>query len=82
MTRRPFRFAVSTSGIKERAPLAEHARTAESLGYSTLLIADHLLDYRQRITRLADKPTIFDTDIRQRHIGRTRSILRQISPAL
>lgn len=44
MPHRPFRFAVGTAGLKERSALVEHARTAESIGYSTMLIADHLLD--------------------------------------
>jgi len=41
---KPFRFAVGTGGLKERAPLVEHARAAEAMGYSTMLVADHLLD--------------------------------------
>ena len=44
MTHHPFRFAIGTGGHKQRGPLLEHVRTAESLGYSTVLVADHLLD--------------------------------------
>src|SRR6187200_3228572 len=44
MSHRPFRFAVGSAGLKERAALVEHVRTAESMGYSTFLVADHLLD--------------------------------------
>jgi probable F420-dependent oxidoreductase len=44
MPQKPFRFAIGTNGLKERSPLLEHARSAEAMGYSTLLIADHLLD--------------------------------------
>jgi probable F420-dependent oxidoreductase len=44
MAHRPFRFAIGNAGLKERAALVEHARAAESLGYSTLLMADPLLD--------------------------------------
>src|SRR5919198_3020359 len=53
MSKRPFRFAVgATSGNTDRAGLIEHAQVAESLGYSTLLISDHLLD------QLAPLPTL------------------------
>ncbi|HEY3062493.1 MAG TPA: TIGR03621 family F420-dependent LLM class oxidoreductase [Chloroflexota bacterium] len=44
MPRHPFRFAIGTNGLKQRAPLMDHVRTAESMGYSTVLVADHLLD--------------------------------------
>jgi probable F420-dependent oxidoreductase len=44
MPHRSFRFAVGSAGLKERSALVEHVRAAESLGYSTLLMADHLLD--------------------------------------
>src|SRR5437660_1245194 len=53
MSHRPFRFAVSTGGHKEPQALVEHARTAESMGYSTLLIADHLLDQFAPLVALA-----------------------------
>ena len=74
MTHRPFRFAIGTNGLKERAPLAEHARTAESLGYSTLLVADHLLDQlapllalsavAQATTRLRVGTFVLNNDLR------------------
>jgi probable F420-dependent oxidoreductase len=44
MPQRAFRFAVGSGGLQERAALVEHVRTAESMGYSTFLVADHLLD--------------------------------------
>lgn len=43
-THRPFRFSLATSGAKSRQEWLAKARRAEDLGYSTLLIADHL-DY-------------------------------------
>lgn len=39
---RPFRFGVSVHGNKSRAEWMDTARQAEALGYSTLLIPDHL----------------------------------------
>ncbi len=44
MPHHPFRFAIGTNGLKQRASLMEHVHTAESMGYSTVLVADHLLD--------------------------------------
>lgn len=41
---RPFRFGVSVSGAGSRAEWAEKARKIEDLGYSTLLVPDHLRD--------------------------------------
>jgi probable F420-dependent oxidoreductase len=41
-TRRPFRFGVSVHDIKSRKAWIELARQVENLGYSTLLMPDHL----------------------------------------
>lgn len=41
---RSFRFGVSARGAGSRAAWAERARKVEALGYSTLLLPDHLLD--------------------------------------
>jgi probable F420-dependent oxidoreductase len=42
MTDAPFRFGLSVRAAESRAALREQARRAEALGYSTLLLADHL----------------------------------------
>ena len=44
MTGRPFRFAVGAGRATDRHAVVERARLAESLGYSTFLVSDHLLD--------------------------------------
>ncbi len=41
---RPFRFGVSAHGSTSRAEWRDLARQAEALGYSTLLLPDHLGD--------------------------------------
>ena len=41
---RPFRFGVSVHGSKSRAEWRDLARQVEALGYSTLLLPDHLGD--------------------------------------
>jgi probable F420-dependent oxidoreductase len=41
---RPFRFGVSIRVAASRAEWQEKARRAEALGYSTVLVADHLAD--------------------------------------
>jgi probable F420-dependent oxidoreductase len=53
VSKRPFRFAVGASGLTDRAALVDHARSAESIGYSTLLIPDHLLDQLAPLPALA-----------------------------
>ncbi|MDQ3808787.1 MAG: LLM class flavin-dependent oxidoreductase, partial [Chloroflexota bacterium] len=53
MPQRPFRFAVGGGGHKQRTALLEHAREAESMGYSTLLLSDHLLDQLAPLPALA-----------------------------
>jgi probable F420-dependent oxidoreductase len=40
----PFRFAVGAGEATDRQSLIDRARLAESLGYSTFLVSDHLLD--------------------------------------
>src|SRR5919198_883195 len=42
--RRPFRFGVSVPGAGSRVEWAEKARRVEDMGFSTLLIPDHLAD--------------------------------------
>jgi probable F420-dependent oxidoreductase len=71
---RPFRFGVSIHGSKSRAELRDIARQAEALGYSTLLLPDHLGDQLSPVPALvaaADATSIlrvgslvFDNDFR------------------
>ena len=53
MPPRPFRFAVGVGNRVDLAGLVQYARRAESLGYSALLISDHLLDQRAPLPALA-----------------------------
>jgi probable F420-dependent oxidoreductase len=50
---RAFRFAVGAGEASDSRTLTEQARLAESLGYSTLLTSDHLLDQLGPIAALA-----------------------------
>ena len=50
---RPFRFLASTGDIVDGPTLAEHARHVESLGYSALVIPDHLLEQLAPLPALA-----------------------------
>ncbi len=71
---RPFRFGVSVHGSKSRTEWIGIARQAEALGYSTLLIPDHLGDQLSPIPALvaaADATStlrvgslVFDNDFR------------------
>lgn len=71
---RPFRFGVSVHGSKSRAEWIGIARQAEALGYSTLLMPDHLGDQFSPIPALvaaADATStlrvgslVFDNDFR------------------
>src|SRR5437588_12644601 len=71
---RPFRFGVSVHGSKSRTELRDIARQAETLGYSTLLLPDHLGDQLSPIPALvaaADATStlrvgslVFDNDFR------------------
>jgi len=71
---RPFRFGVSVHGSKSRAEWIGIARQAEALGYSTLLMPDHLGDQLSPVAALvaaADATTtlrvgslVFDNDFR------------------
>lgn len=71
---RPFRFGVSVQGSKSRAEWIDVARRTEELGYSTLLIPDHLGDQLSPIPALvaaADATStlrvgslVFDNDFR------------------
>ncbi|HET8842204.1 MAG TPA: LLM class F420-dependent oxidoreductase [Ktedonobacteraceae bacterium] len=71
---RPFRFGVSVHGGKSRAEWIETARRTEELGYSTLLMPDHLGDQLSPMTALlaaADATStlrvgslVFDNDFR------------------
>jgi probable F420-dependent oxidoreductase len=71
---RPFRFGVSVHGSKPRAEWRDIARQAEALGYSTLLLPDHLGDQLSPIPALvaaADATSllrvgslVFDNDFR------------------
>ena len=51
--RRPFRFAAGVGDRVDLARLVDYARRAESLGYATLLLPDHLLDERAPLPALA-----------------------------
>jgi probable F420-dependent oxidoreductase len=53
MTARPFRFSVSGGAPQSARALAERARRAEQLGYSTYLLSDHLLDVLAPVPALA-----------------------------
>jgi probable F420-dependent oxidoreductase len=44
MTVRPFRFGLSVRGAENAAGWRDKARRAEALGFSTLLVADHLAE--------------------------------------
>lgn len=71
---RPFRFGVSVHGSRSRADWRGIARQAEALGYSMLLLPDHLGDQLSPIPALvaaADATTtlrvgslVFDNDFR------------------
>jgi len=71
---RPFRFGVSVHGSKSGAEWRDLARQAEALGYSTLLLPDHLGDQLSPIPALvaaADATStlrvgslVFDNDFR------------------
>ena len=71
---RPFRFGVSAHGSKSRTEWRDIARQAETLGYSTLLLPDHLGDQLSPIPALvaaADATStlrvgslVFDNDFR------------------
>src|SRR5438132_14212853 len=71
---RSFRFGVSVHGSKSRAEWRDIARQAEALGYSTLLLPDHLGDQLSPIPALvaaADATSmlrvgslVFDNDFR------------------
>ncbi len=50
---RPFRFSADVSEIVDGRQLAEKARRAESIGYDTLMLGDHLLDQLAPIPALA-----------------------------
>lgn len=73
-TQRPFRFGVSVHGSRSREEWIGIARQAEGLGYSTLLIPDHLGDQLSPVPALlaaADATTtlrvgslVFDNDFR------------------
>ena len=41
---KPFRFGVNTRGADSRSELVERARKVEALGFSSLLVPDHLAD--------------------------------------
>jgi probable F420-dependent oxidoreductase len=72
---RPFRFGVSLQGSKSGTELRDIARHAEELGYSTLLLPDHLGDQLSPVPALvaaADATStlrvgslVFDNDFRR-----------------
>jgi probable F420-dependent oxidoreductase len=71
---RPFRFGVSVHGSKSRTEWRDLARQAEALGYSTVLLPDHLGDQLSPIpalvaaadatSRLRVGSLVFDNDFR------------------
>jgi probable F420-dependent oxidoreductase len=58
---RPFRFLTDPSGQPDGPALAALARRAESLGYSTLMMPDHLVGQYAPIPLLAAAATATDT---------------------
>jgi len=74
MPDRPLRFATGTNRLQEPAALADHARTAEAMGFSSMLIADHLGDQlapliamtaiAQATTRLRVGTFVLNNDLR------------------
>jgi hypothetical protein len=50
---RAFRFGILTGGAASRKAWIEKAKQAESLGYSTLLIDDHLYNNFALLTHLS-----------------------------
>jgi probable F420-dependent oxidoreductase len=50
---RPFRFLAGFQGVVDRATLAETARRAESIGFSALVIPDHLIEQLSPVPALA-----------------------------
>ena len=59
--KRPFRFSVGGGAPQSAKALAERARQAESLGYSTYVISDHLLDVLSPIPALATIAAVTET---------------------
>jgi len=53
MAKRPFRFSVGGGSPQSAKALAERARKAESIGYSTYVLSDHLLDVLAPMPALA-----------------------------
>jgi len=53
ITKRPFRFSVGGGGPQSAKALAERARKAEAIGYSTYVLSDHLLDVLAPMPALA-----------------------------
>ena len=53
MTKRPFRFLAEAVEIVDGKSLAEKARRAEAMGYSSLVITDHLLEQLAPIPAMA-----------------------------
>lgn len=50
---KPFRFLAEASGIVDARTLAERARQAESMGYSVLVVTDHLIEQLAPVPKLA-----------------------------
>ena len=50
---RPFRFLAGFQAVVDRAALAETARRAESIGFSALVIPDHLIEQLSPVPALA-----------------------------
>ncbi len=53
MAKHPFRFSVGGGGPQSGKALAERAQRAESIGYSTYVLSDHLLDVLAPMPALA-----------------------------
>ena len=53
MAQRPFRFSVGGGAPQSAKALAERARKAEAIGYSTYVLSDHLLDVLAPMPALA-----------------------------
>jgi probable F420-dependent oxidoreductase len=71
---RPFRFLADARAVASGRELAEHARRAESMGFSALVIPDHLIDQLSPVpamatiaattTRLRIGSFVFNNDLR------------------
>ena len=60
---RPFRFLAQAGDVVDGRTLTAHAQRVESLGYSGLVIADHLIDQLAEILEIDVVGAFFAVDI-------------------